>query len=55
MTRAECGMRALPWLHGHIREGDQGKLRKRVLARDEKLCSIVCDPSMYMREGKLAA
>ena len=52
MTRVQCGMRALPWPHARIKEGDQGKSRKRVLARDEKLGSIVFEPSTHMREGK---
>ena len=47
-------MKALPEPHARIREGDQGKSRKQVLARDEKLDSIVCEPSMHLREGKHA-
>ena len=54
MTRVQCGMRALPWPHACIKEGDQGKSMKQVLARDEKLDSIVREPSMHMREGKHA-
>ena len=54
MTLIQCGMRALHWPHALIREGDQGKSRKQVLARDEKLDNIVHEPSMHMREGKQA-
>ena len=54
MTLVQSGMRALPWPHAHIREGDQGKSRKQVLARDEKLDNIVREPSAHMREGKQA-
>ena len=52
MTRVQCGMRALPWPHACIREGDQGKSRKQVLARDEKFDNIVHKPSTHMREAK---
>ena len=52
MTQVQCGMMAFPWPHEHIREGDQGKSRKRVLARDEKPGSIVCELSTHMREEK---
>ena len=41
-------------LASRIKEGDQGKTRKRVLAWDEKLSSIVREPSMHMKEGKHA-
>ena len=54
MTRVQCDMRALPWPHARIREGDQGRSRKQVMARDEKLGSIVYEPSTHMREGKHA-
>ena len=54
MTLIQCSMRALPSPHARIREGDQGKLRKQVLARDEKLGNIVREPSTHMREGKQA-
>ena len=54
MIRVQCSMRALPWPHGHIREGDQGKSRKQVLTRDEKFDSIVRELSTHMREGKHA-
>ena len=54
MTRVQCGMRALPRPHARIMEGNQGKSRKPVLARDEKLGSIVREPSKPMREGKHA-
>ena len=52
MTRVQCGMRALPWPYALIREGDQGKSRKQVLAQDEKLGSRVHEPSTHMMEGK---
>ena len=54
MTLIQCGMRALHWPHALIREGDQGKSRKQVLARDEKLDNIVHEPSMHMKDGKQA-
>ena len=54
MTRVQCGIRVLPWPHAHIREEDQGKSKKQVLARDEKLDSIVRELSMHMKEGKHA-
>ena len=54
MTLVQCDMRALPWPHMRIREGDQGKLRKQVLAWNEKLGSILREPSTHMREGKQA-
>ena len=54
MNLIQCSMWALPWPHARIREGDQGKSRKQVLARDEKLDSIVREPSTNMREGKQA-
>ena len=54
MTRVQCNMRALPWSHARIKEGDKGKLRKLVVAWDEKLGSIVHELSMHMREGKHA-
>ena len=52
MTQVQCGMRALPWPHARIREGDLGKSSKQVLARDEKLGNLVRAPSKHMREGK---
>ena len=54
MTLVQCGMRALPWPHARILEGDQGKSRKSVLARDEKHGSIVRESSTHMRKSKLA-
>ena len=54
MTLIQGGMRVLPWPHARIREGDQGKSRKQVLALDEKLGSIVHEPSMHTREVKYA-
>ena len=32
MTLIQGGMRVLPWPHERIKEGDQGKSRKQVLA-----------------------
>ena len=37
ITRVPCGMRALPWPHTRLREREQGKSGKQVLARKEKL------------------
>ena len=54
MTLVQCDMRALSWPHACIREGDQGKSRKQVLAQDEKLDNIVRDPNTHMRKGKQA-
>ena len=44
----------LPWPHVRIKEEDQGKSRKQVLARDERLDNIVHEPNTHMREGKQA-
>ena len=43
------GVALAPCMH---QEGDQGKSRKQVLARDEKFDNIVHKPSTHMREAK---
>ena len=39
--------------HLRIKEGNQGKSRKRELARDEELDSIVREPSTHKRKASI--